>query len=136
MLAWLGAPRLSEMPASGLGREMTGLWVLSFFRARRPCTYFILKMAVSQEQKPWGAQRVVSRCPQPPPPPPRTSLPPSILPPTRLQPRDHLQAVAPLLTAPTAPSETNSSQRGARRVAQSQGGRTKATRGYLWTLGL
>ena len=60
----------------------------------------------------WG-QRTVSWCPHPttlcPPEPPF----PSSLPSTRPQPHDHLQAVAHLVTAPTAPRETSLSQRGA-----------------------
>lgn len=54
-LGWLAALRPSELLASAFWREMPCLkfLFLSFFKLEA-FTYFILKMAVSQEQKPWG----------------------------------------------------------------------------------
>lgn len=44
------------------------------FRVRRPLTYFILKMAVSQEQKPWGNRGDTLEIPVCQPDPPSLKL--------------------------------------------------------------
>lgn len=125
MLGWLGALRPSKLLASGLCREMTGLKFLSFFRVCRPFTYFILKMAVSQEQKPWGHRAVSAGVLLPPP---RASQP-------RKAPHPSLTITSRLwLSFHNLPKKLAHPQRGEKEGTSPQRQRIKAKLGSLWTL--